>query len=188
MPKASIKLPDGTSVAIEGSPEELAKILAIYGGASNASGAPASPQEKQTKPKRVTQKAKEHTTTKKDAGVTPDLPKIINLIKTCNEAEIIGTNILDKTALVNRILLPLYIVHEYLHNTYGLTSGEVSKILTNIGTPVLTSNASTALSGTASRYVNGDIIRKRGQPVRYKIIRRGITYFKGVLGEKGDGK
>ena len=31
MAKASIKLPDGTSVVIEGSPEEVAKLLSIYG-------------------------------------------------------------------------------------------------------------------------------------------------------------
>ncbi len=38
MPKASINLPDGTSVMIEGSLEEVAKLLAIYSGAPNASG------------------------------------------------------------------------------------------------------------------------------------------------------
>lgn len=188
MPKASIKLPDGTSVLIEGSPEEVAKLLALYGGASSDSGAPTSPQGKQTNPKRVTQKAKEHTTTKKDADVMPDLSKIINLIKTCDKAEVIETNILDKVGRVNRILLPFYIVHEHLNNAHGLTSGEVSQILTNIGTPVSISNVSTALSGIASRYVNGDKIRKKGRTVRYKIIRRGVTYFKKVLGEQRDGK
>jgi endonuclease YncB( thermonuclease family) len=181
MPKASIKLPNGTSVAIEGSSEEVAKILALYGGASNASEASTSSQEKQTKSKSVTQKAKGTTTTKKHAGVKPDLPTIIQLIKTCDEAEVIETKILDKVARVNRILLPLYMVHEHLHNAYGLTSGEVSQILINIGTPVSVSNVSTALSGTASRYVNGDTVRKKGQAVRYKIIRRGVTYFKGIL-------
>ena len=119
---------------------------------------------------------------------TPDLPKIINLIKNCGEAEVIETKILDKIAQVNRILLPLYIVHEYLDNTYGLTSGEVSQILTDLGVPVHIANVSKTLSGTASKYVNGDIIRKKGRSVRYKIIRRGVTYFKGVLKGKEDGK
>jgi hypothetical protein len=181
MSKASIKLPDGKSVTIEGSPEEVAKILAIYGGASNASGSHASSQGKQTKPKRVTQEAKGHKSKKKNAGVKPDLPTIINLIKTCDEAEIIGINILDKVARVNRILLPLYIVHEHLDNAHGLTSGEVNKILADIGTPVSISNVSTALSGTASRYIVGDKIRRRGHTVRYKISRRGVIYLKGVL-------
>lgn len=182
MPKASIKLPDGSSVAIEGSPAEVAKILALYGGAS------VSTQGEKVKQKRTIQKAKEPTTAKKDSADTPNLPEIINLIKTCDEAEAIETNILDKAARVNRILLPLYIVHEHLDNAYGLTSGEVSQILANMGTPVSMSNASGILSKTASKYVHGDIIRKKGRTVRYKIIRRGVTYLKGVLGEKGNGK
>ena len=32
MPKALIQLANGTSVQIEGSPEEIAKVLSLYGG------------------------------------------------------------------------------------------------------------------------------------------------------------
>ncbi len=188
MPKASIKLPDGTSVVIEGSPEEVAKLLALYGGASSAPGTPARPPEKKAKKEAKTQKTAGHTTPKKDTGVTPDLPKVINLIKTCDEAEVIEVKILDKVGQVNRILLPLYVVHEHLNNAHGLTTGEVSQITKELGIPVHVSNVSHTLSGTASKYVIADRIRKKGHPVRYKISRRGVTYFNGVLRGKGDGK
>ena len=111
----------------------------------------------------------------------PDLTEIINLIKNCDEAEVIEVNILDKVARVNRTLLPLYIVHKYLDNTHGLTSKEVSQILTELGIPIHIANVSGILSGTASKYVIGDRIRKRGRPVKYKISRRGILYFKEML-------
>lgn len=182
MSKASIKLPDGTSVVIEGPPEEIAKVLSLYGGASNTSGVGAPSPRKKAKEEPRTKKAKGHTAGKRDTGDTLDLSKIINLIKNCDEAEIIEANVLDKIGQVNRILLPLYIVHEYLDNAHGLTSGEVSQITTDLGIPVQQPNASRTLSGTASRYVIGDKVRKRGQPVRYTLNRRGVQYLKGVLG------
>jgi len=188
MPKASIELPDGTSVVIEGSPEEVAKILALYGGESSASGAGAPSQEKKAKQKHISRKEKGRTVEKKDTGDKVDLAEIINLIKNCDEAEAIEIMILDKVAQVNRILLPLYIVHEYLDNARMLTSGEVSQITTDLGIPVHVANVSGTLSGTASKYVIGDKIRKKGRAVGYKISRRGVQHLKGVLGEKRDGK
>ncbi len=188
MPKASIKLPDGTSVVIEGSPEEVAKLLSLYGGASNTSGTGVSSRKKEAKQKRINLNAKGNAKVKGDAGDTFDLSEIINQIRDCDEAEVIEAKILDKVGQVNRILLPLYIVHEYLDNAHGLTSGEVSKITTDLGVPVQTPNASNTLSGSASRYVIGDIIRKQGQPVRYKLSRRGVQYLKGVLEGNKDGE
>ena len=89
---------------------------------------------------------------------------------------------------MNRILLPLYIVHEYYGNSIGLTSGDVSKITTDLGVPVQTPNASRTLSGTASRYVIGDSVRKKGQPVRYKLSRRGVQFIKEVISGGVNGK
>ena len=180
MSKASIKLANGTSVQIEGTPEEVAKLLALYGG-----GKSVAPDQTSRGRTRTVPKGKSQATA--GARATPDLSQIINLIKTCDEAEAIESKILDKVSQVNRILLPLYIAHEYLDNTPSLTSGEVSQITTDLGIPVSQPNASTTLSGTASRYVIGDKVRKRGQAVRYKLSRRGLQYLKGVLDSKPDG-
>ncbi len=181
MSKASIKLANGTSVQIEGTPEEVAKLLALYAGGKSVAPDQTSHGRTRTAPKGKPPQATA------GAHATPDLSQIINLIKTCDEAEAIESKILDKVSQVNRILLPLYIAHEYLDNTPSLTSGEVSQITTDLGIPVSQPNASTTLSGTASRYVIGDKVRKRGQAVRYKLSRRGLQYLKGVLDSKPDG-
>jgi hypothetical protein len=181
MPKATIKLPDGTSVVIDGSPEEVAKLLALYGGATSEAAASSVDSIKKPKRKQVAPKNKVATSKKAESGDSPDLPAIIKTIKNCDWAESIETKVLDKVGQVNRILLPLFIVHEYMDNAYALTSGEVSQITTDLGIPVQTPNVSRTLSGTASKYVIGDKVRKQGQAVRYKLSRRGVQYFKGLL-------
>lgn len=176
MAKANIKLPNGTTVMIEGTPEEVAKLLEFYGGSSHAAtGLDAK--------RRVAKPSKNHTPSgaKPDAQKGVDLSQIVNLVKSCDEAELIEAQILDRTSQVNRTLLPLYIVHEHLGNEFALTSGEVARITTDLGIPILQPNASRILSKTASRYVIGDKVRKKGQPVRYKLSRRGIQYLKSVL-------
>jgi hypothetical protein len=110
----------------------------------------------------------------------------VNLTKTCDEAESIEAQILDRTSQVDRTLLPLYVVHEHLGNKFGLSSGDVSKITTDLGVPISTANASGTLSGTAAKYVMGDKVRKRGQAVRYKLSRRGVQYMKAVIAGKSD--
>lgn len=181
MVKASIQLPNGTTVVVEGTPEEVRKLLEFYGGTAPTSGT-------QPKKERMTKvKGKKPATQGADTQ-QPDLSEIINHIKNCDDAEAIETKILDRTSQVNRILLPLYIVHEYLDNRFKLTSGEVSQVTKDLGIPVQTPNASTTLSGTASKYVIGDKIRKKGQAVRYELSRRGVKYMSNVLRGTEDGQ
>ena len=181
MPKATVKLPNGTLVTIEGTPEEVAHLLDFYGG--KASAPPPKPRVKGQEPKIRKKATTARQETEGESRV--DLTDIVNLVKSCDEAEAIETQILDRTSQVNRILLPLYIVYENKGNAFGLTSGEISQITIDLGIPISQPNASTALSGTASRYVIGDKVRKKGQPVRYKLSRRGIQYLKSVLEAHG---
>lgn len=172
MAKATLKLSNGTSVVIEGTPEEVHRLLSLYSGDSPKS----IPESRRPARKKA-------SAVKDEAGDHPDLADIVNLIKTCDEAESIEEQILDRTSQVNRILLPLYVIHEYLGNAVGLTSGEIKKITTELGIPVSQPNASHTLSGTASRYVVGDSMRKKGRPVRYKLHRRGVQYLKSVIAD-----
>lgn len=172
MAKTSLQLPNGTTVVIEGTPEEVRKLLEFYGG---------------TAPTRATKPKGKKPATQGADTQQPNLSEIVNHIKNCDDAEAIETKILDRTSQVNRILLPLYIVHEHLDNRFGLTSGEVSQITKELGIPVKTPNASRTLSRTASKYVIGDKVRKRGQAVRYKLSRRGEKYLSGVLRGTEDG-
>jgi hypothetical protein len=178
MAKASLKLPNGTAVTLEGTPEEVQRLLELYAGEARPPAKPAST-------KRTAQRAKARgRSAKSSAGKedeNPDLNEIVTLAKDCDEAEAIETQILDRTAQVDRTLLALYIVHEYLDNGFGLTSGEVKKITTDLGIPISQPNASRTLSGTASKYVIGDKVKVKGQAVRYKLSRRGVKYMKEVL-------
>lgn len=187
MAKARLTLQNGTIVQIEGTVEEVQALLAHYG--SGTLPKPSAHHRPATGlPARRTKSASKASPPieQKVAGTSPNLAEIVNLAKTCDEAEGIESQILDRTSLVDRTLLPLYIVHEHLANDFGLTSGEVSKITTDLGVPVSQSNASTTLSGTGSKYVIGDKVRKKGQAVRYKLSRRGLKYMKSVIAGKPD--
>lgn len=169
MPKTTIRLPNGTVITVEGSVEDVERIVAIANGVSSASQD--GDKKQNLKKSRKASFAKHVVAT--TAAPKMDLMAIVHLAKTCDESDAIAKHILDKRAVVNRVLLPLYLIHEHQNNSFGLTSGEISKILRELGTPLTQANTSTYLSGDARTYVIGDKTRVPGQPVRYKIIRRG---------------
>lgn len=178
MAKASVRLPNGTSVLIEGTTDEVRQLLEFYGQTTHA---PMPKRAKAEKPRGTRSKSHVRTVPRADGDDQPNLAEIINLIKNCDEADAIETQILDRTSQVNRILLPLFFVHEHLDNAFGLTSGDISKITTDLGIPIQPPNVSHTLVGTASRYVIGHAVRKKGKPIRYKLSRRGVSYFSSVL-------
>jgi hypothetical protein len=190
MAKASLTLPNGTVVQIEGTIEEVQGLLAFYGSGAAAHHTPTPPKKTATpRPKRRRSKHVPDASPPADDGgadAAPNLSEIVNLTKTCDEAEEIERQVLDRASQVDRTLLPLYVVHEHLGNRFGLSSGEVSKITTDLGVPVSQPNASRTLSGTAAKYVIGDKVRKKGQAVRYKLSRRGVQYLKAVIGGQSD--
>ena len=183
MAKANFSLPNGTKVDIEGTPEEIRTLLELYGHGSGQARSK-SPGVKATEG-RAKRRAKKTTSTQNEsASSSTDLSEVVRLAKDCDEAADIERHILDRTSQVNRTLLPLYIVHEHLDNQFALSSGDISKVTRDLGVPVATPNASTTLSGTASKYVIGDCVRRKGQTVKYKLSRRGIQYMRSVI--RGD--
>jgi hypothetical protein len=66
MATANIQLPDGTKVSIEGSPEEVARLLALYG-----SKEPAGDQPRNKRPKRAS------SITRAGSGAAPHLHNLI---------------------------------------------------------------------------------------------------------------
>ncbi len=176
MAKASLTLPDGTRVIVEGSPEEIQKIISLH--------RPASSEVEQTKPriKGRIRKKKEKVSEKGEV----DLQSLVNTTKSSKEFDQIETNILDRSSVVDRLLLPLYIAHEYVSEQLALTSGEIAKFLSQFGVHIAQPNIAKNLSSTASRYVIGDTIREKGKPVRYRISRKGLAYMKTVIKGKSD--
>jgi hypothetical protein len=180
MIKANFKLPDGTIINIEGTSEEVQKLISFY---SSEAAMPARKNLKKGKESNISAGS-----SNRQSMIGADLTTIVNLIKTCNEAESIEKSILDHTSIVDRTLLPLYIINKYEKNAYGLTSGEIAKVTAELGVPISQPNVATTLSGTASRYIIGDKIRKKGIPVKYKISRRGLQYLQSVISGKDIGK
>jgi hypothetical protein len=176
MAKAKFTLSNGTMINIEGSPEEIHKLLKLH---SNSS----------LEHKDTLEKSKDGTikTSSTDALSEDYITQIVNFIKDCKESDAIEKNIIDRSSQVNRVLLPLYIIHEYLNNNIGLQSGEISKITKELGIPISQPNVSIALSGVAARYVMGNKVRKAKHAVKYKLNRRGVKYLKGVIeGKQSD--
>lgn len=169
MAKATLKLTNGTLVTIEGTVEEIEKLLQIYSGKIE----PGKPET----PKLITKDKSDVAPAKS----TLDMMEIINQIKTCDEAEAIEKQILDRTSEVNRVLLPLYIIHEHLKNAYGLSPTEIANITTELGIRVSRQNALRAVKFSGARYVISDKPRKTGTTSYYKINRRGVQYIKSVI-------
>lgn len=183
MAKASLKLPNGTAVTLEGTPEEVKHLLELYGGER----AEAPTAKRGTRPRKPRSRAPDERQSAGQGESKPNLNEIVTLVKNCDEADAIESQILDRAAQVDRTLLPIYIVHEHLSNAFGLTSGDVNKITKDLGIPISQPAASRTLSGTASKYVIGDKVKVKGQPVRYKLSRRGLQYIKEVLAGNGNG-
>jgi hypothetical protein len=181
MAKASLTLQNGTVVTVDGSALEIHELIAFYDSVPKTSS---SGQARNAGPSSASPKGAPSVEKKEKPVKSADLMAIVNHIKSCDEAELIEKNILDKIDQLPRVLLPLYIVYEYMGNMSGLTSGEISKVTTELGIRIMTGNASTTLSGAASTYVIGDKVRKPGQPVRYKLSRRGHAFMKEIISQK----
>jgi hypothetical protein len=168
VPRAEVVLPDGTRIAIEGSEAEVSRLLSNY-------------RERASPPEREGSRRASVTdaTAEQDSSIT--LPEIVRHVKECPESEAIEKHILDRTARVERVLLPLYVIHEHMANAVGLTSGEIARITQELGVPVSQSNVSTIIGGAASQYVVSDQLAKRGVARRLKISRKGLQYMKEVL-------
>jgi len=180
MIKATFSLPNGTVVTIEGLRDDVQNLLDYY---SNAHPRHSIPPKRESKT--VTKPPHKAAKPESSADVSPDtLIEIVNLIRSCPEAEAIEKNILEaKSSEGIRVLLPLYIVHEYLDNSFGLTTVEIGAITTELGDKmkVRRQNVLRAVKGSASKYVLGDRARKTGTGTRYTLSDRGVQHIKSIL-------
>ena len=173
MAQSLIKLPNGTEISVKGTPEEVAKILSLYSGKPTDNAGQSHPAP--------VQKHRAHKPAPEEIGDGDQILGIVNTIKECDESEAIEKNILDRSSQIDRILLPLYISSKYFDNKIALTTGEVSKVLFELGVPVSQPNVAHAIAGSAKGYVAGDRIRKKGQSTKYRITRKGLAYLSGVI-------
>lgn len=171
MVKADLKLKNGTVVTIEGTPDEVKRLLL-----SMSEGASAEPRHVTAEKKST---GRNPTSVPQRDTPSIDHAAIANLTRSCEEAELLEARVLDKTALENKVLLPLFIAHKHVGEHVTLTSGDVNKITKQLGIPVDQAAASRCLGG--SSLVMGDSVRKKGRPVGYKLNRRGVKHFESLL-------
>ena len=177
MAKASMTLPDGTTVQIEGSADEIQKIISLH--RPHPEHAALEKKEKKTMQKST------DTARKIDADKL-DLSALVNALKSSDDVELIEKNILDRISMVDRILVPLYIVHKQFADKLPMSTGEISKFLSQLGITIHQANVANTLSSTASKYVLGDKVRVKGHAVRYRLSRRGQQYISTVIQGKAD--
>lgn len=167
MAKSNINLPDGTTISIDGTPEEIQKILSIY----------QIEKSKSIDSKKGENKNKDEKTSDKEDSVLD----IIRYIKNCDEYNAIEEKIFDRASQVDRVLLSLYIADK-IENKPSLSSGDVHSVLKELGIKIALPNISNTLRGTASKYVIGDRQHKKGVGVvKYHISRAGRQYIAKIL-------
>lgn len=167
MAKSTINLPDGTTITIDGSPEEIKKILSVY--QTEIEG-------------RIIEKRKSIAGVKNKEKSEQDIVlEIINYIKNCEKVDAIEEKILDRASQVDRVLLPLYVA-DSLENKPHLSSSDIHSVLKELGIKIALPNISNTLRGTASKYVMGDRQLKKGAGVvKYQISRPGRQYITKIL-------
>ena len=175
MPKASFTLPNGAAVTIDGTPAEVRRLLEFYGGKA----------EKETRTGRMRTAKAVHKKLSAVKKISPSrIAHIVNQNKSCPDAEDIEKNILEKSHEGNRVLLPLYVIHEYMGNAFGITTIEISRVTAELGKRVRVSRQAALralVRSPASRYVLEDKARRRGIATRYTLDERGVQYMKSVI-------
>ena len=71
---------------------------------------------------------------------------MVNKIGECNESEEIQSKVLDKADMEGKILLCFYISHKYFKNAW-LTTGDIEKITSGLGTKITAGNVSNKITG-----------------------------------------
>lgn len=172
MAKSTIQLANGTIITVEGSTEEVAKVMSFYGQGQSYGNSE----------KAKAKKSKETAVaTDIDLKGKVDILGLVNATKDAEDFDQIEKNILDQASQVDRVLLPLFIADRILESSCALTSNDIYKYLKDFGINMALPNISKTLSKTAIKYVMGDSTRKKGVSTSYRISRKGKQYIDQAL-------
>lgn len=166
MVKSTIKLENGTLITVEGTVEEVAKLISIYG----SHGSVQTTKENKNAPKHDV-----------DDGDKMDTIALVNATKDSEYYEGIEKHILDKAGQVDRVLLPLFIAEIKFGADAALTSNDVYKFLKEFGINMALPNISKTLSGPAKNYVMSNSVRKKGTACSYRLSRKGKQHIEQIL-------
>ncbi|MBP9669564.1 MAG: hypothetical protein KBE09_04730 [Candidatus Pacebacteria bacterium] len=177
MAKTTIKLANGTVITVEGSTEEVAHVLSLYGEQASFSGA--SDRGATAKKAKKTGGTKSIETDEKEGKI--DVLTLVNATKDADDFEQIEKKILDNASQVDRVLLPLFITERDFGATAMLTSNDIYKFLKEFGINMALPNVSKTLSSSAIKYVMASSTRKKGTSTSYRISRKGKQYVEQML-------
>lgn len=131
--------------------------------------------------------ASAESTNKKDLSGETDaanssklILSVINKIGDCEESEKIQSKVLDQKKMEAKILLCFFISYKYFKNTW-LTTGDIEKITSGLGTKIAVGNVSNKIKGELRQYLESGAVRKRGQPTPYRLNRKGSKRFEEIL-------
>jgi hypothetical protein len=111
-----------------------------------------------------------------------DIPAIIEAINDDDEHDKIEEQILNKSAILPRVLMCLQFSQETVNEP--LTTGDIQTITDQLGIKVSSANAGTAIKKNL-KYFTTDSVRKKGAIMKYKLNRKGLqAYQKALDGEK----
>jgi len=166
--KATLQLPNGTKIEIDGEPDEVRKLLSWAATQLEPTASPRAPVKKPSA------KAQIATPAAEPEGITT--LAVVNRIKE-DEALQWTHPLLDSRDVTRRVLLPLYVASLIDAGADGITSGFISRVYAELGIRIGVGNVSTELSGKSKKYVLADVVRRKGAPVHYKISRAGRTFL-----------
>ncbi len=178
MAKTTIKLANGTVITVEGSTEEVAQVLSLYGEQTPSSGA-AKRSITAKKAQEGGSRVKSLDTDEKEGQI--DVLTLVNVTKDSNDFEQIEKKILDNASQVDRVLLPLFITERKFGASATLTSNDIYKFLKEFGINMALPNVSKTLSSSASKYAMASSTRKKGTSTSYRISRKGKQYVEQML-------
>lgn len=173
MAKATLTLRSGTTVTIEGDVGEVERLLEVC-------DQPSGPKERGRPAPRRGERSSGQAHAHERQTPRPKAHEIANATKECPEAEVIERHVLDAHNQLNRVLLPLYVVSQYLDGKYALTMPEISQATRDLAALVKGPNVAKVMRTVGGRFVMAEGGRGRGER-RFRISRRGIAHVKSVL-------
>jgi len=105
---------------------------------------------------------------------------IVNKADDCDESDEIQGKVLDQKSMEGKILLCFYISHKYFNNSW-LTTGNVEKITSGLGSKIDIGNISNKIRGELRKYLESGAVRKKGQPTPYRLNRKGMKRFEEII-------
>lgn len=108
-----------------------------------------------------------------------DVNAIVNAINESERYKTIEEKILNKSNVLNRILLVLYFINQ-IYPALAISTGGIQSVTDQLGVRISSANAATTIKND-SKYFAADTVRKKGAIVKYKINKKGIDEFEKLL-------